>query len=163
MERTPPCSHRVIIQDDAELCTDFKWALEQAVTARPDNILALFVPTTLRIGAQHLLEACARDEAFCALHITEWVPVVALAWPYDVIGPFLEWCDRKAYSLAKYRADDAVVGEFVRETGRTVYATVPSLVEHPDDVESTIGMKNRVPRRAVCFAGENAHRIDWSS
>lgn len=164
IELTPEwATHRVIIQDDAELCNDFRWAVEQAVRARPDHILCLFVPTTLRQGARRLLEACSNDEGWCALDPREWVPVVALCWPTALIPEFLQWCDRKMYTISRHRADDAVVGEFAREKNHAVYATVPSLVEHPDDQTSTINMRTQVPRRAVCFAGERAHLIDWST
>lgn len=162
LERTPlDATHRVVIQDDAELCSDFRVSVEQAVASRPDNILCLFVPTTLRLGSRSLIEACTRDEPFCLLDHREWVPVVALAWPVHIIPPFLNWCDRKGFSIRKHRADDAIVGDFCRENQHWVYATVPSLVEHPDDVDSIIGTKTGVPRSATCFAGENAHLIEW--
>lgn len=163
LERTPPeASHRVVIQDDAELCRDFRWAVEGAIRARPENLICLFVPTTLTQGAKRLREACAEDESFCALDPREWCPVVAVVWPTYLIPEFLEWADRKRYDHNRLRADDAIVGQFARETGRTILATVPSLVEHPDDVASTINMRSASPRRAVCFAGEKAHLIKWA-
>jgi hypothetical protein len=162
LERTPlEASHRVIIQDDAELCTDFDWALRGAIRARPDDILCLFVPTTLIQGARKVRAACDADETFTPLLHQEWCPVVALCWPTTVIPTFLAWADRVGYSLNKMRADDAIVGQFARETRTFIYATVPSLVEHPDDVESTINTRTMQPRRAVCFAGEKAHLIKW--
>lgn len=162
LELTPPeATHRVVIQDDAELCADFTWAVEGAVKARPDNILCLFVPTTLTQGARKLRAACAADESFVALDPREWCPVVAVCWPVTLIPPFLAWADTKGYSINKLRADDAIVGQFARETSNWIYATVPSLVEHPDDVESTINTRTATPRSAVCFAGELTHLIRW--
>jgi hypothetical protein len=151
-----------VIQDDAELCGGFLPAVHAAIRARPEHLICLFVPTTLRRGAARLLAACAADQAFVNLDPTEWVPVVALSWPTSLIAPFLEWSRRKGLDDGSVRADDAIVGRFARENGQQVIATVPSLVEHPDDVDSILGLKTRVGRHAACFAGERASLIDWS-
>lgn len=152
------------MQDDAILCADFLTTLDLALTARPDSLVALFVPTALRHGSRRLLEACIRDEPFCQLDPYEtWVPVVALAWPARLIVPFCEWARPRFPPERKRYADDAIVGTFVKERGERVWATVPSLVDHPDD-EPTILHKKlpQIARRATCFAGERAAMIDWS-
>lgn len=163
IETTPPgASHRVILQDDVELCGGFLSALELALAARPDSIVALFVPTALRHSSLRLLEACGRNEAWVVIGTVEtWIPVVALAWPVRLIPDFAAW-GRRTYPPEARRADDAIVGRYVRERGETVWATVPSLVEHPDDVESLLGLRTANPRSATCFAGEKAALIDWS-
>lgn len=152
----------MILQDDVELCGGFLPALRLALAARPDSIVALFVPTALRHGSLRVLEACARDDAWAVIGTVEtWIPVVALAWPARLIEDFAAW-GRITHPPEIRRADDAIVGRYVRERGETVWATVPSLVEHPDDVESILGLRTGNPRSATCFAGEKAALIDWT-
>lgn len=163
LRRTPfEATHRVVLQDDVELCPDFTLHVERALRHRPDHLVSLFVGTNCRGGSANLLSACQQDHAWCRLELREWVPVVALVWPQRLISPFLDWAERKGYSERKVRADDAIVGEFMRQRLEYTWATVPSLVEHPDDQESLIGMKNRIPRVATCYAGDGAAMIDWS-
>lgn len=135
-----------------------------ALAARPDSLVALFVPTALRQGSKRLLEACQRDDPFCSLDPYEsWVPVVALAWPARLIAPFVEWAAPRFPPERKRYADDAIVGQFVKTFGERVWATVPSLVEHPDDMPTILHKRlPAVERRATCFAGERAALIDWS-
>ena len=162
LERTPPdCTHRLVLQDDAETCPGFLTAALSAIAARPDRMLAFFVPNTLRRGSRLLMEACQRDEAFCELFLNEWVPVVALCWPRGIVDEFIAWANRHGYTEAHHRADDAIVGTFCRERGVATVATVPSLVEHPDDEPSLTGNSTRI-RRARCYVGDGAHLINWS-
>lgn len=137
-------------------------ALSLALAYRPDSVVALFVPTALRYGSRNVLDACARGDAWAALSPVEtWIPVVALAWPARLIADFAEW-GRRVFPPEARRADDAIAGRFVRERGERVWATVPSLVEHPDDVDSLLGLRTANPRRATCFAGETgAAMIEW--
>jgi hypothetical protein len=161
LELTPPgVTHRLVLQDDAETCDLFTEHALLALEARPENIVSFFVPNTLRSGAKAFWQACDRGEAWCVLDWREWVPVVALAWPVEMIPGFLGWCDRAGFTGDRRRADDAIVGRYVREARTQVLATVPSLVEHPDDVESTIGMKKNIPRRALCY-WDGVTPISW--
>jgi hypothetical protein len=163
LERTPACSHRVILQDDAEPCDGFLEALTLCLAARPDSLVCLFVPTTHPTGSRAVLEACGRGSGWAALPWGTFVPVVGLAWPHALVTPFLQWADEKGFKdIPRHRSDDAIVGLFAKAMNLQAWATVPSLVEHPDDDPSLIGLKTRVPRRAACFAGANAHLVDWT-
>jgi hypothetical protein len=158
----PGATWRVVIQDDAELCPNFREACENALQ-HADRPVCLFVPKTLRHGSVRLLQACNRDLAWCDLDWSEWVPVVAIAWPESYVSQFLEWAEFRRFTPDKNRADDAIVGRFAREKRISFLATVPSLVNHPD-VEPSI-IRNHIPkggRRATCFAGDGALEIDWS-
>ncbi len=124
--------------------------------------VALFVPTTALRSRIRYWEAQTRGESWCQLAPTEWVPVVALAWPVALIAGFLKWCDGRKYGPESIRADDHIVGEWARLTGQRVLATIPSLVEHPDDTESLVNRSRQTARRALSFAEDGAARIDWN-
>jgi hypothetical protein len=162
--RTPrDATHRLVLQDDAIVCDHFLEAMQLVLEVRPDNMLALFVPGSHRIAALEMLQACDRDECFFPFPFGSgsWIPVVALVWPSNVIPEFLEWADTK-YPVVKRRADDAIVGQFARERQKVVLATVPSLVDHPDDVPSLIGNRiNERSRQAVCMVDGDARERGW--
>lgn len=142
------------------MCPGFMDALLSAIEARPDRMICLFVPHTLRRGSRDLIEACQQDKAWVELVQGEWVPVVALVWPRVHIGPFLAWADQHGYTADKHRADDAIVGNYCRAIRQPPVATVPSLVEHPD-IEPSLVMNRTGERRARCYVGNEAHLIDW--
>lgn len=159
----PEANWRVVLQDDVDLCPGFHEAVREALSYAGGRPTCLFVPRTLRFGSVKLLQACSKDLAWCDLHVTEWVPVVAIAWPETVVPEFLSWAAGRGFTPNKNRADDAIVGRFARETRQPFQATVPSLVEHPDTVPSLI--KNHIPkngRRATCYVGDFVHEVDWS-
>jgi hypothetical protein len=62
------------------------------------------------------------------------------------------------------RSDDAVAGLWQRTFRERIIVTVPSLVEHPDDVESTVGLRARAGadagRVALKWVGDPSS-IDW--
>lgn len=162
--RTPAdATHRLVLQDDAIVCDHFLETMRLVLEARPDNMLALFVPGSHRPATLEMYRACAADECFFPFPWGHgsWIPVVALVWPSAVIPEFLEWADAK-YPVTKRRADDAIVGSYAREHRIEVLATVPSLVDHPDDVPSLIGNRmNERSRQAVCFVDGDARQRGW--
>lgn len=158
-------THRLVLQDDGEPCGEFRSVLERAIAAKPDDLICLFISQAHRRGMTELLAACDAGRSWCRIEArapTEWIPVVALVWPTRLIPGFLEWAASAGYSGERVRADDAIVGEYVLKHRLPVWATVPCLVEHPDDQPSTVGNGHKIPRRAVCFAGDRAATIDWS-
>ncbi len=153
LERFPDdASHLVLMQDDAVPVDGFRGAVERAVVARPDVPICLFVSHQASRNVRRMMDACQADAPFFVCDPSQWVPVVALVWPKDHAVAFLEWAETAGYRSARRRADDAIVGDWMKHSGTQVVGTVPSLVEHPDEEESLIGLKHRIPRRAVCLA-----------
>lgn len=150
-------THVVVLQDDSVPCADFHDRVEEAIREKPDDVLSLFVgglPGRTRVD---FLRALKREDRWAPIYFREIHHVVALVWPASLAAEFLEWFAKGTMpSAATQRADDAVVGYWARTTRRVFWATVPCLVEHPDDMPSTIGRpwgKNDRGRRAVHFAG----------
>lgn len=141
-------SHVVILQDDVKVCADFDVAVERVLTAYPDTMVALFVAGAPPASARAVTRASAAGEPVAELCPGDWVPTVALAWPVaDAVefSRYLKRVDQEQW------ADDPIVGGWVRRTQRTVLATVPSIVQHPD-VE-----KSFFPKKAS--AGKNRYRV----
>lgn len=155
LERFPAgASHLVLMQDDSEPVPGFAAAIERAVAARPDDPIVLCVTAQANVNARRLIAACAADEPFFTCDPQQWIPVVGIIWPADRARDFLEWAEQAGYGEdgRRRRADDWIVGEWQKKRGVKIIGTVPNLLEHPDEVDSLINMKNRIPRRSVCLA-----------
>jgi hypothetical protein len=134
-------SHAVVLQDDAIVCKNFPLAVERIIEAKPENVICLFVAGT-QVGKLILKP----KERFCRLPTRSniYVPVVALIWPREKAADVLEWVASKPRNVKPNpRSDDAMIGLWARQRKETVYATYPSLVQHPDDVPSAKGKQAR--------------------
>lgn len=168
LERTPSnATHRLVLQDDVTLCRDFDSVVRKAVDARPERLLVFFVGGHPVEHARRVFQACDRDESWAELDHMRWCPVIATCWPVHFIEPFLAYVDRQKWPPA-FRADDEIVGRWLRETQQWPLASVPSLVEHEDVVPSLIGRRNQGGRDRARVAACWIHpacdpdSIDWS-
>lgn len=141
LRRTPAdATHRLVVQDDAIVCEGFPNLAEAAIAERPGELVAFFVPgrTLLR---RHMLEAYERGERWWQLpQSLNWTPLVALAWPVELAAEFVPFGEqvietRAARALSTH-ADDPYVGAWRKSRRLPVWATVPCLVQHPDEVRS---------------------------
>lgn len=148
-------THVVILQDDAVPCADFDIKVRAAVEQRPDDMISLFVGGLPGAARKAFLAAQFKGEPFAPIRLARIFHVVALVWPVDEVRSFVEWQQHaRMPGPTPPRSDDAVIGYWARVTHRTFWATVPCLVEHPDDVPSTIGRKpGGAGRKAILFSG----------
>lgn len=156
LRRTPvDATHRLIVQDDAVPCAGFTGRMLAAVEEKPDVLVALFTP-----GAPShrtpVVRALAAGERWALLRPT-WVPTVALVWPAALIPRFVAWADDR-YAGSVREGDDGPVGKWAARNHLRAWATVPSLIEHPDVEPSLIGRKHRAganrARVAASFVGD---------
>lgn len=144
-------THVVVVQDDAWPCEAFLERAGAALAARPDALVAFSVQGAGTPG-RAVLAAHRRGESWARLPAQKrgWVPTIALGWPVDHAAAFV------AFALDRYptdyQGDDAPVGAYAYQRRVEVWATVPSLVEHPDVVPSLI------PGRRAS-AGRNRARV----
>lgn len=170
LERTPAdCTHRLVIQDDALLCRDFSEVVPRVAEAQPDALVCLFVAGHPTNCANAVFAACDQDHPFCDLPVASWIPAVATMWPVELIAPALAFVDEQNWPVG-FTADDEIIGRAARALGARVVATVPSLVEHPDEVASIAGpwrpmAGKNVNRVAACFIHDlcDPLAIDWTA
>lgn len=94
------------------------------------------------------------------------MPVVAVLWPREKALGLHQWTsgDVRLPGIPHPRSDDAVAGYWMRMTRQEVLVTIPSLVEHPDDVPSVKGGTQRAGkgRNAFLFIGDaDPLEITW--
>lgn len=129
--------HAVVIQDDALVCQNFAAGVERIAVLFPENAVCLFYPGLKMHSSRNRQRAAMRGSSFFLLNRMDFMPVVAVLWPRTHAEEFLTWSkDRKFSGLRPpYRSDDAIAGLWARFCKRDVYVVMPSLVQHPDDVD----------------------------
>lgn len=163
----PPgdATHLLVLQDDAIPCRNLVAACAEIAREDPVCLFLGGAPVRTARDARRALE---KGERFVPVHPVEWVPLVAVLWPVEVAEGFLDWtAENRLPGDPNPRSDDAVAGRWARRTKTPIWATVPSLVQHPDMEPSLIGKKARGGRSAwrVAFSwiGEEADplHIAW--
>jgi hypothetical protein len=154
-------THAVIVQDDALVCQNFPEAIDRVIGACADHPVVLFYPGT----KMHSTRNRQRGGTLFRLHRQDFLPVVAILWPRAKAEHFHFWTtDVRIPGLRPpYRSDDAVGGAWMRHTRQDVYATMPSLVEHPDDVPPVKDgpQTGNGTRRAYRFCEGDPLEIEW--
>ena len=171
LENLPEEGHVCVIQDDTLVCKDFEKVLGLVADANPDEMVTLFLSKVPRRTVHRATVALGKSRyVYC--HPGDLVHVVGLLWPVGVAREFMEWATTDPVVIrgsARSVSDDAHVTRWTRLKKKPVRATVPSIVQHPDDVESLVNA-NRVAygrdsgRTAAIWIGdEDPLDLDWSS
>lgn len=163
-------SHVCVLQDDVRVCQNFPQVIERIAAANPDVPVGLFL-SRLPIRVSSLaLKAAKRRECYVNAHFrtNEFCPVVGVLWPIHKAREFMNWADENPRRLGHHapRSDDGVLGRWCAITKQTVRFTVPSLVQHPDEVKSTIGRKEHWGRDkgrvALLYCEGDPMGYDWN-
>ena len=145
-------THRLLLNDDAILCPGFREAAEAAIAAHPGEIISFFTTRT------ELLEAKAKGAPW--ITYSKAICGVALVLPRPLIAEFVAWAD--AYCRPAWPSADARLFLWATVTGRTVWYTSPSLVQHDESHTSTIRGDSNRGRISPYFAADGAAGVDWT-
>lgn len=165
----PPgdATHLLVLQDDVIPCRNLVTACARIAEVVPSSPVAVYLGGHPVRTARNAARALTLGKTFVQVIPTDFVPVVALLWPVEVAQAFLDWCgENRLPGDPNPRSDDAVVGKWARNTKHPVYATVPSLVQHPDEEPSLIRKARHgrsVFRKAFSWIGEESDplEIQW--
>lgn len=154
-------THVCVLQDDALPCAGFGMKMNDAVAERPHDVLSFFVGGLPGPSLKAFRNAQMKGERWALLpRPTKIVHVVALVWPRQVAAEFLAWYEKEKDRIPHpqpHLSDDMVVSYWVKTAPSRpeVWATVPCLVEHPDDLVSVAQRRDKSGdkgRRAIAFA-----------
>lgn len=140
-------SHVVVLQDDALPVEGFYLALETLVEEKPEELISLYVGTHKPRAQAVKIAVDKADQKGAA-----WLSADTLMWGVGVVIPALlisEMLEHVASSKLPY---DQRIGLWVEDTGRDVFYTWPSLVDHADEPTVIAGRSKKQGRRV-------AHRV----
>jgi hypothetical protein len=164
MADPPDCDHLLIVQDDVVPVPGFRDAL--ATIAR-DVPVCLYLARYPRDTKPQAAMAMRMNRRYVQLSWRSFMPIVAVLWPMEKLVEFAQWAEDNPYLMGRTdpRSDDAMAGRWKLQTRQTVFACVPSIVEHPDTEPSTIGktaMWGKDRGRCAAFLADDAGKYDWS-
>ena len=163
----PDCTHLIVLQDDATVCTDFAARVTSAVEEHPDAPIVLFIARLPKHMAPEIMKAINQRRRFVQMRPKHFIPVVGVAWPIEAAADFREWIPTaRLPGRHPPRSDDGAAFYWARDRRRPVWVTVPSLVQHLDQQESTIGRRAHwgkdSGRTALAFVDDYAPgTFDW--
>lgn len=104
-------------------------------------------------------------------HPSDLIHVVAILWPIQKAHEFITWIDENPKRIMgrAFQSDDATLTRWATLTKQRIRVTVPSIVNHPDDLPSIVN-QHRVKNgkdsgrvAAIWIGEENPLDLDWSS
>lgn len=144
--------------------------VERIANVFPESPVCLFYPGAKMRSWRFRREAVRQGSTFFPLNKQDFLPVVGALWPQKMARSLLEWTNGRDIPglRAPYISDDAVAGSWMRHTKTQVYVAMPSLVQHPDDVEPVKGGHHKAghgsdrSRVAAEFVQGDPLNIDWA-
>ena len=166
LQDIPDCSHLLIVQDDAEPVANFAAALEQIAQCHSEAPVCLFLARLPRDASRKAEQAMKAKLRYVTLSWRSFLPIVAVLWPRQKALEFADWAAENPTlpGQREPRSDDAMAGRWKMITRQTVYACVPSIVQHPDREPSLIGRRAQWGAdkgRVAHLLAEDAMAYDW--
>lgn len=143
-----PGTHRLVLQDDALPVEGFAELAVAALEKRPTRIVTFYTPALPAYFGRAMLVARSSGQAWCELAIRGlFCPVVATCWPSRLAHACATWPGHAKGN--PMRADDARVQDWLQRTKRYASATVPCLVDHDEEIPSSLANGGRYSRRCA--------------
>lgn len=170
LSELPTAGHIAVLQDDVIVCRNFVPALEMIAEHNPNTPVSLFLSKHPKRTFNMASLKWGRSR-YVDTHQQDLVHVVGILWPVTKAGEFMDWIEGNQLRIrggAFTTSDDANVTRWMQLTKQTFRCTVPSLVQHPDDVPSIVNvskMKNGKDssRTAAYWIGDgDPLELDWS-
>jgi hypothetical protein len=166
----PDTGHVAVLQDDTVPCSNFASALELIADSNPDIPVSLFISSVPRRTYTKAMLKHGRSR-YVDAHPQDLVHVVAVLWPVHKAREFSEWIianPKRIRGDQLSTSDDANVTRWMQLTSQTIRYTIPSIVQHPDDVPSIVNETKKKDGRdsgrtsSVFIGDEDPLKLDWS-
>jgi hypothetical protein len=155
----PGATHHAVFQDDINPAPDIARLLRDAVNARPEDGISLYVNWNSPQNSYLVRRAAVSGAPFAQLSPQEYTPTLGLVLP---AARAAELASHLAGLPDHLRDDDEMVTPFCRRAGLTVVGAVPHLLDHGGD-RSLAGNDGHGVRRGTVFApGAALGPAHWS-
>ena len=144
-------THRCLLQDDLEICDDFRNHLSEIISLFPNAILTLFCS---RLSKRDL-ESKANFVYISGYNT--WGP--GNVFPKWMIPKMLEWRNK---NIPDHPYDDSLYWLFAKEFKIPIITTIPSLIQHLCPINSLLGYNNKLKVSKV-WIGKDLSNVNWDS
>lgn len=168
----PEEGHVAVLQDDTVPCRNFAPALELIAAANPNVPVTLFLSKLAKVKRTYNLALLRQGRSrYATVHTQDLVHVVAILWPVQKAREFMEWIEENPKRIRGDQlttSDDACVSRWLKLTQQEFRCTIPSIVQHPDDVPSLVNTEKMsngkdTGRTAAMWIGDgDPLELDWS-
>lgn len=136
----PEFGHIAVLQDDTTVCHNFAPTLELIAEHNPDTPVSLFLS---KIPKRTLNLAMLRQgrSRYVDCHPQDLIHAISIIWPVGKAREFMDWIQDNPKRIRGDQfstSDDANLTRWFSLTGQRFRCTVPSLVQHLDDVPSIV-------------------------
>lgn len=138
-------THRVVLQDDAELAPNFSFYLQKIIEARPDDIIFL-----VALDYNDHETEYSKNLKSPYIKLKSMVQGCAIVMPTKYIVDCFDWLDKCFPDIAYGDPhEDTAIIFYGRSKGINVINTIPSIVQHIGDTSSLYGVN--CPSRTIYF------------
>lgn len=143
-------AHRLVLQDDVDVCENFKEVVEKIVKSHPKRVLSLinFLQPSNHPNYNNTPYYRVFNMAGCAI-----------VMPKEIIEPCMQWCDESTDEVLKPH-DDLMISKYCREHNQMMVTVIPCIVQHPDD--DSLFDKTYAWKRTSLMYDEHAD-ADWKN
>lgn len=155
-EPTFDITHRIVLQDDIEVCNNFKQIVMDIISTHPDKIIALFPwDFYVKIVTDKNQELAKRTPYIANnKHVTG----CGFILPYKYIQPYLSFAEQRKNNRNFY--EDNAWFDWAMENNITILNTIPALIQHLGD--DSLVFKDKTSIRRTKFYEENP-QANWCS
>lgn len=145
-------THRVVLQDDLELCNDFIATINKIINVNPEFIFTLFCP---RVRYSHAVD----DSPYVIIKgWNTWGQGIVM--PVSYVKPMFEFADRELGADFPY--DDGIYAWWAKRERIWIATTIPSTIQHLCPSDSTLGYNNKNKVSKV-WRGKDLSDVNWES
>lgn len=137
----PGFTHGLFLNDDLILADEFWEKLEDRIDQRPNDILSLYCsdPRAAELHAKGHRWYTSTDGLIGNAYI----------YPIWLLEKFLDWRQTALVpGVIETLSEDQLINLFAMATGRKIFHTIPSLVEHDVSIASAYGNEGNAARTA---------------
>ena len=145
-------THRLVLQDDVELCDNFIETMNRIVNTHPDFIFTLYCP---RVKWEHALP----NSPYVVIKgRNAWGPGIMM--PVYMIKPLYEFMDREL--CPDFPRDDGIYSWYAEVEKIHIATTIPSTIQHLCPKDSTIGF-NDGRKVSKVWRGRDLSDVNWEA
>jgi len=152
------------MQDDCVPVEGFLTAADRVRDVLPEAMICFCVQGMLAHSRTAYDNALRYGPNLVQLRGLMWVPALAVGWTPTLASCASTWEQTQRRS-PRWKGDDAVLVAFANYCRVEVWATAPSIVDHPDDTVSLIGKRayGRPNRRPIALHDGNAEDLVFAA